>query len=174
MSRWSSFYLAMPLLAALLPTASIGAPPAPVDKAPVDKAVVMQELLAQIHKLGTDARSADPAEYAKLLATDYTEFDPYYAFMLDLPREEIVRLQQVWDKYDKLPPMQRAAKTTQLQVYGNVAILTTTSYHEGQAIPAGPMSNARSMIIYVKQNGQWILTHCHDGRVAGPDGIPVE
>ncbi len=167
MIRRAVFGLALILSA----VAAQAAPPPPMT--PAGKQA-MEQIMAQLKKLGSDMRSTNPHEYAELLAHDYTEFDPYYPFMLNVPRDDIVALQQVWDTYEKVSPAERATKAVRLQLYGDVAIITTTSYYQGQAIPAGPMAAHKSMIVYVKQGGAWILSHCHDGRVAGADGLPAE
>jgi hypothetical protein len=165
-------------LAALAPFAAAAAPSAPATRAPqamtAEETRAMAQIMARLKLLGSEMRTENPQEYARLLASDYTEFDPYYPFLLAVPRGDIVRLQQVWDKYEKVRPAPRADKTVRLQLYGDVAIITTTSYFKGQAIPAGPLAAHKSVIVYVRQDGEWVLSHCHDGRVAGADGLPVE
>jgi hypothetical protein len=165
----------MASLVSTLALPSVGAAEQPAGaRSNSEEERILGEILAQIRKLGTEARKGDLRQWAALIAPDYTEFDPYYPFMLDAQRDPIVEMQRAWDRFDRIAPTDRSNKARRLQLYGDIAILTTTAWRKGQAIPGGPMSQLKSVVVYRKVNGVWVLEHCQDGRRVGPDGVPTE
>ena len=135
---------------------------------------VRKEILDQAAKLRKESRKGDTGAFDQMIVADYAEFNPYFPFLVDPPKSVSVEVEKGFDAFDKLPPTDRSHRIDKIQVYGDVALLTSTAIAKGTQVTGGFMSQAKFLSVYVKMNGTWILVHSHDGRRIGPDGVPID
>jgi hypothetical protein len=159
------------MLALLLPLSapSLAQEPPGTD---TESRKVLEEIRAAELRMDPKARNRDVEKWLDIVTADFNEFDNYYPFLLE-GHESHRATQGALDQYDRRPAPTRpgAKRISHIQVFGDVAVVSTSSVEKGDPVSGGVHQRRKFTMVWVKDGGDWKLAHCNCSWVSTPDGL---